>query len=232
MSDPSPSESSLVQLECQLFLDGHARFRAGHKKARERLGSGFVTLLGCSHLLMNSRTSCPTIEASKDLVAIQESLPRILVAMGSKPRAPLDSTIVLAGLSRYDCWKTCLKDEESTYLLAAGIVGYLETYTRDFQPDVAAEAEICVLLNQWLQPEAPWTKAPSVQEVVTYMFNEVWCSLRVPATKDDVPDDEPYGSRYIAKLIYQERPPFLIGLCPAQQQIMSVPLPDDFLNTP
>jgi hypothetical protein len=222
-----PATESQIMRECNLFLKGHARFLAGHKKARRRIGVGFLKLLGCGYMLGNTGKSCPTINASEDIDAIRDCLPRLLVGMGPDPTAPVDVTFVLAGMWRHDCWRSCLQSEDAAYVLAAGLIGYLETYLPSYQPDFVAADDICALLNAWLRPPTPWQSIPSAGEACSHLFNNGWCAMRLPEEESDIPDSLLIRGRYITELITKERPPFLLGLCPAQQRAQSVPLPDD-----
>jgi hypothetical protein len=221
-------DDNQVLRETDLFLAGHARFRAGKTRSRARLGVGFVKLLGCGDLLYTNTKSTINITESSNLEAIQRSLPSLLVAIGKNPTAPVDATFLLAALNRHQCWKICLEKEESAYILADRLIAYVETYTDDFYPDAAAKNDILALLNDWLKPVSPWKVLPTAHCVCLHMFDPLWCILRLPSENDFLTASASFEDMYINNIINQELPPFLPGLCPAQIIPLSVPLPNDF----
>jgi hypothetical protein len=134
---------------------------------------------------------------------------------------------LLCGMERSQCWQRLIASEGGAYLLANGLLGYVEYYVEDFAIDVATEPSICRILNAWLKPDVQWVRPPSIGSLCEHMFGSTWAMLALP-------DDQwsPLGGWYEDKDVastrmLQERPPFQPGLCRATEVQSGVELPGD-----
>lgn len=112
---------------------------------------------------------------------------------------------LLFGLWRNNGWRACLESEDSTYHLAFSVIDYLETFTDNPGLDLYVAGAVVKLLNTWLQPSTAWTDMPAASEVTRQLFGDAWCTFALPNY-----------DWAISTTMIEQRPPFLPGLCPAQ----------------
>jgi hypothetical protein len=136
---------------------------------------------------------------------------------------------LFAGLSRHNCWKQCLCTEESTRIFAFRILSFIETYLELSATEKALAPHIAKILSGWLSlPDS--IAMPGPITVCRNLFGNAWCSFFLP---EDAIDD--LGKSWmlvvnIADIVARERPPFLPGLCPAQERQLVMSLPELDIN--
>lgn len=185
---------------------------------KTRLPEELLALLGCPHLRTADGGGLTVPPLPKAHIAeIGEALLKITSLVASSLAEPVcDAASVLSGLWRSHCWALCLREESTTYAMAAVLLEFLQGYSSIYRLDNYAGPDVCNLLNAWLKQPSPWTDLPSSADVAEHLFGAGWCMLRLPSAE-----------RALGELVYQERPPFLPGLCPAQDVLQSAPLPAD-----
>lgn len=196
-----------------------------------------LTMLGCPHIeyvrrgfkcsMDDWKLMIPekTAEIYQELVDhyLSEILGRWAVA---GDRSIVQTTCILAGIVRQNRYASYFDTEEKTYVLASTVLNYLEEYSDDNETDALIKDEICAMLSAWLKPAIPWKVIPSARTAAIAMFGSGWCSLFASSWTPHSVGALKACENYLGFLIYQERPPFLPGLCPAQQDQMSAPLPN------
>jgi hypothetical protein len=158
-----------------------------------------------------------------NLLVIFSAIAGLLV----KERETIDLGQLLCAMERAQCWRAIIGTEDQAYLLAAGLISYVEDYVESYEMDDLTAPHICGILNAWLKPDVSWDRLPPIGVICEYMFGTVWPSL---ALSDD--QWEPAGYTYdfvgaATESMLKERPPFLPGLCLAREVASSVCLPDD-----
>lgn len=133
---------------------------------------------------------------------------------------------LLAGLGLHDCWQQCLQDEASARNLAVQLLQYIEGFSKTDLIYETADPHVAKILSAWLGlPAAAVTPGPVT--VCQSLFGDAWCSFYLPDGAIDAPGEGWKMLAKIADIEDRERPPFLPGLCPSQDGILSVPLPED-----
>lgn len=131
---------------------------------------------------------------------------------------------MLSGAMR-DASGSAPRSEQSAYDLAALILLFIDCYSPE-PIALKVGADVCRMLNAWIKPAVPWTNLPGTGTIVRAMFGAAWCDIRL----NDIADDQrsllvlPDGG-FAGDVVWRERPPFLLGLCPAQDRAQGVPLP-------
>jgi hypothetical protein len=162
--------------------------------------------------------------------AVEENLLVLFSALaGTEARARSQCYFgpLLCGMALAKCWRSLLLTEDGAYALATGLIGYIEDYYPEFKLDTAAAPYICLILNEWLKPVVEWVQPPSIGVLFEHMFGDVWPGLVLP---DDhwKPLGNTCANQDIAcDVMWQERPPFMPGLCLAQVAPPGVDLPAD-----
>jgi hypothetical protein len=188
------------------------------------MGTDLLALLGCTYVVYDRGTSTNLIVnpdfRSEDLSVVKyciEQLFEVVVAQSS--RGGINVTGLLTGIIRYDMWRKFLSTASSAYQLAIGLLVFSDTYAHDYQVDVVTAPLVCHLLNEWIQPVVQWEELPSATDIAAHLFGNAWLSIVEVPLADGLPIS-------ISKLVALERPPFLPGMCPAQEDILSAPLPE------
>jgi hypothetical protein len=193
-----------------------ARIRAHMERAETFQGElplDLLSLLGCPHRF----TTRPDVYAEHQGVigdALLVLLDQVANRLGMYAD---DAPSILSGLYASGAWRRCILQESTAYNLAAVTLCHLETFSDDDGFNKLTQPAVCRLLNEWLRPPGRWNKVPDVESGVIHMFGDAWCALRDPAGQGGL----------TGAVVHRERPPFLPGLCPAQDGILSAPLPDD-----
>jgi hypothetical protein len=134
---------------------------------------------------------------------------------------------LLCGMERSQCWRVLTGTEEGAYLLATGLIGYVECYLESYKMDVATAPSICRILNTWLRPAVAWEQLPSIGVVCEHMFGSAWPALVLPDDQWGPAESAHADARLAVVLVLKDRPRFLPGLCPSQTAQTDVELPGD-----
>lgn len=226
----SAIDNRVVQ-ETEKFLENYAGAIAAGAPTRPRINEGLFSLLECPHQSwsMFEATIVSPRHAVDNEAAIQQLLPRIFLALAGQSVPQDDLTSILGGLHNAQCWRGLLATEEGAYVLAASLVGFVDASNKTFALNIAVAPAVCAMLNSWLKPEQDWAVLPSAGIVCAHFFGHAWSQLSLPedywmaggfSTKSDI----------IRGLVLQARPPFVPGLCSAQMNVLSAPLPELNVN--
>jgi hypothetical protein len=138
--------------------------------------------------------------------------------------APLH--VLLSGLYRTSAWRCCLRDENIALALAVALLRTIDVVDReeDGMDELLdrTKRDCLEFASEWIAPATPWSELPTPIEVAQRLFGPMWCAMALP----DVVSASMSSCEVIAA-VRLHRPPFLPGLCPAQDVILSAPLPDD-----
>jgi hypothetical protein len=191
-----------------------------------KLPVDFLHRIGCPFLLRETRSQALPVVAAEDKAATLAALPHLLtlVQIVGDRMAITDMHSILTGLHSAGGWEECLSAESTTYALAVSLYYAIGTFQYIEAQDWCAKPAVLQILNQWLKPGNAWVDVPVASEVAGAMFGEIWADLviREIETSD--------MSSALCTLIEKERPSFLPGLCPAQDAILNVPLPDEITS--
>jgi hypothetical protein len=223
---PVKAEYPITTLTCALLYE-HAQ-RDSKLEIEDdlfiALECPYARVVGTSgEIVWPDRNSRNSREVKKNLLALFSSV----AGAAPEKRKSLYLGQILCGMERASCWRRLLVKEDSAYLLAVGLIGYVEDYVRTYQMDVAVAPHICLLLNAWLKPIVPWGQPPSIGVLCEHMFGDVWTSLVLPGDYWEALGATYSDQGLAINLIFNDRPPFLPGLCPAQEVRLNVPLPGD-----
>jgi hypothetical protein len=175
--------------------------------------------LGCPYK-SSTKTLVTPPDRGYDPYVLSVCYREILAAILPSPyRCGEDVKMLLAGILRYGLWDDFLDHEDSARDLAVAVILYSETYSDNNAIDVAILGELCMALNQWLKPSTPCMGVLGVLPVARHMFGAVWWPLMELTTN--------VHERLVGDIVLRERPPFLPGLCRAQDAIRSATLPDN-----
>jgi hypothetical protein len=177
-------------------------------------------IAGCPYMSINMEIlTAPRCHAKTNV--LPDCLGRLLHAIVRNPsRLTQDITSVVSGILRHEVWEYFLLREDDTYALSRGVLFYLEDYEPSFPLDAALADDMCKLLNTWLKPKVLWTTLPCVEDVTDHMFGSAWLHLIKRPSMD------PGWGETIGDMAFDDRPPFLPGVCPAQVITLGVALPD------
>jgi hypothetical protein len=207
-----------VAQEAEAFLHQRALYETGERENAPGLSLRFIILADCSISPGSSRRGAIDADSYAD---VQRYLPRMLAKVGD----PMDGAAILVGLYRNRCWQRCLDGLEGAYELANALLGFLAFSVH--LPDVAglATTDVLGILNEWLAPAKPWTALPGDFDACRHMFSAPWCDMTLQADCDgvDTTTQDSKGSAWF--LVQTDMPPFLPGLCPAQEDVVAVDLP-------
>jgi hypothetical protein len=206
-----------ILVATQKFL---ARYKA---KGFAYIESPLLTLMGCpaddSRDEFNFWRQLPD-PSFEDMETIQFCYPKLL----SLSEGWLADTALIAIAGRHGLWAVCLDNEEHTRKLTSCVLRYLQRY--HYNCDIFYDHYapfVCTLLNEWVKPCIPWCELPTTLSVCRQLFGDGWCTLL--SNNGNIVSMNPVP--HLAAIVARERPPFLPGLCTAQDNVMSVPLPDD-----
>jgi hypothetical protein len=114
------------------------------------------------------------------------------------------------GLYAQDRWRECLKNPDDAYCLAF-LCASLTSSDLDpyFQTGGGTERPcVCLLLNDWLQPDVPFEEPPSISDISHALFGEAWFNFSVEQSGVDF--------RQVPAVMYLTRPRFIAGLLSEQ----------------
>jgi hypothetical protein len=217
-TDAMPAQEHPVIIEATAFIElSRASIVAG--LVQPRMPEQLYTLLGCAHVIGNGpRTSQhlqPCDQAT--LTARSLMLPKMFAAVG-RNGLQLDRLAILTALNRFSCWSEILKDVALTYELAQAITDFIDCYSPALT-NRAALSEVVSLLNNWLKPSTPWSTLPGIRTFGRHAFGEEWCTFVLPDEYADIEGKRTaHGSLSVSDFIAAQRPPFVKGLCPAQDE--------------
>lgn len=212
------------------FLDEHASFIASGQRGLPPLMSARLLALAAGPYFLKNEHADPhwlsrPLPVAPDLEALQMCLPR-LMASDRHPIAGNESTSLLAGLHRYGCWRGCLSTVVGAKALASALLQYIDCYWESYALDATARPGVLQILNEWLRPEVHWAELPGVVTICRHMFGGAWCTIALPADRPDDVGGFAGDETAIELLVHNARPPFMPGLCPAQETIAGEHLPD------
>lgn len=213
-----------------MFLKDLLHARSGSSGQDEpSLDNALAELLGCPF----QTGDLPVFENNDSVAddvarARRDQLPFVLRILGQDPEEPSDGTSILVGLKRSDVWQEFVYTEDDAYLLAGHLLDFVDAYWPAFDLDLLAAPYIVSMLNAWVNPVPPWSSIPTVHSVCRAMFGDPWCTLVLPDDKGRVIDKNGFTEAYavIRSLVVSQRPPFKVGMCQAQINVFSVPLPE------
>jgi hypothetical protein len=224
----TPENDNKVYQETEKFLTSYAAATADNSLTWPRLSKDLLNLLECPH------QSRPTFRAdiivprhvAENRSAIKKCLPAMFLAIGPQSRPRANVTSLLGGLHHTQCWQDLLTTEESTYLLAAALVGFVDACNKTFTLDVVVAPAVCAMLNSWLNPPQAWDTLPTAGDTCAHFFGHAWAQLSLP------PDCWEPGGGLSTRLdvvrdkVLHDRPLFLPGLCPTQKDRSGEILPE------
>jgi hypothetical protein len=201
----------------------------GYGNAHPHLNEDFLIQLGCCYWSPTTwKIEYPRL-ADEDRVFAQEALPRLMELVnivGPRNVHVADVRALVTALHDAGRWRDCLASVESAYGLAVSICLVIEDIAEqeDTEADTPATPQaVFAILKDWLDPEdewlnhdVEWVVLPNVIKVAERLFGSAWCHVAV---------GEDAGAADFCALIGRDRPPFLPGLCHAQEVDQSVDLP-------
>jgi hypothetical protein len=181
-----------------------------------------AALLGCPGMFRDGGTSVLCLNRDscdeETLAARKHILPK-LFSVVEKHGWHGDRLAVLAALSQSKCWEDMLNDLHQAYTLALALIDFSDSYfTRDTMCNVALP-HVLEILNSWLSPNPDWVELPGVRTVCQHFFGDPWCAFMLPGVYADKVGAATLttGDRIrVCNFIAADKPPFLYGLCPAQ----------------
>jgi hypothetical protein len=163
---------------------------------------------------------------SDQIEALKVCIPQVFMKLAPRPAEPYNMITLLSGMHRYDCWRACLSTEDSTYAFAIAILVFVENFSWSREQDIGARVAVKEIVNAWLSPDNPWQALPGVGVLCEHMFGAAWCAMVMPdAAFSHVPGDDMKAARMACYLVERQRPPFLLGVCPAQKADAGIVLP-------
>jgi hypothetical protein len=222
-----PLLRSRVFTETQRYIESYEHAVAGGHRSKPRVWSTLLSLLECPHpeVVRGVRSICTPPQAARHAADIRYGLVQLLFTIGIAPASKPDACAILGGIHRAKCWRDLIATEDGAYLLAASLVGFLDTYSPQFDIHVAVAPAVSAILNEWMAPDIAWF-LPSPEIVCEKLFGAAW-------TQFSLPDDCRELSGGVTKVhvlsrdvILLLRPPFLQGLGVVQAAIESHPLPE------
>jgi hypothetical protein len=136
-----------------------------------------------------------------------------------------DRLSVLVALNRSKGWVTVLEDLPLAYELAQALVAYVDCHTTRFPMYNFTSRDVLHLLNAWLKPSATWVELPGVRTLCRHIFGDAWCAIALPETyADEVGSKSAQMNSGVSvhNFIAAQKPPFLDGLCQAQDAASSL----------
>lgn len=186
----------------------------------------FLNLLGCP--FSNSGVYYTKPVERDHILALNDVLPKVLTAIVARiPDFCSNVSSVLGAINRQGCLSSCLETREGAYAMAVGLCYFIDTLELHGSLDQDVAPDVLNLLSSWIKPAIEWDEIPSSRTVAAALFGEHWCHFKLTDDMDYLPGSAMWNSDWIlAYIVAKERPPFLTGLCPAQDAIMSAPLPE------
>jgi hypothetical protein len=189
------------------------------KQPPELLGgdSGFRPLakaFGCRYLELDN--GWYTLKQPSEPLPADEAVTRRMLIkamhafLGSKNRNYTDDGFsILDGLTKNNRWRECLSVMESTRDLAELVMDFAlySNYKHQLRSPIASG--VCALLNDWLQPAAPYDAMPTGAALARTFYGDVWANLLLN-------EDDPTDKWKIPDIVRNTTPPFLHGVAPAQ----------------
>jgi hypothetical protein len=182
--------------------------------------------LGCPHL----KGGRLTLWQPGGLSAAQKKLrgawmPKLLaLATEHRLHLPAEISAFLGGVSIDGSWRELIASEEGSYVLANALLAYVDARAPKFTSarqkatmvQLRKEIDPMVLniLQDWYGQDTLLTRLPSTRDVLASCFGPSFSALYAVVNED------------VCAAVAQQRPPFLPGLCPAQEIQQSAPLPD------
>lgn len=157
---------------------------------------------------------------------LQKYLPLLLTDMvrGSS----LDDSFIalLVGIQEYGCQPGYPVAACDGHALARVLIHYVGAFNSQ-EMELFAVRHIIDLLNAWVKPDVPWVCLPGVMTLCRTIYGHDWCSMFLPDCHDTVGAYCQISVGFeIDHIIRKEKPPFMPGLCPEQDAVIRVPLPD------
>jgi hypothetical protein len=189
------------------------------------LDTDFIALLGGPYWNATTWTTAWSKVATGDLVVVQAALPRligIVNLVGIDNAHVADVCTLVAALYDAGRWRDCLADVSSAYALAASICLIVATQadsSSDGENTDEVQPALIAILNDWLDCEYAWPGPRYDVDVAERLFGSAWCEVAMSKVGGDASTTD------FCALIGRDRPPFLPGLCPAQELDLGIDLP-------
>jgi hypothetical protein len=211
-----------------IYLAQAERYAAGLDSRAPKISGDLLERLGCPFILRENGQL--TTSLNGDLNA-RTYLPSVLVAAVSVSVSALgddtETTSLLAGIGRAKCWRECIATIGGAYSFAIALVKHIELLWTTSRLDVYVDADVMQAMNGWLELKDPWSDFPSAYMLCQHLFGNAWCDLALPESARNIPGSGDVIAERACRIISEQRPPFLPGMCPAQAEPVSVPLPDN-----
>jgi hypothetical protein len=214
------SSDTPLKRETDSYIKALGKFRtmggySNTSQARPVIGTGLLALLGCPYLGgagIRTRTHKPSVDVEvEDREDASICIVRLLTASQGMPVT--ETISLLVGLSRRQALAYALSTERSSYALACAVLQFIEDDRAKTRFNKYAAPFVRDILNDWIHLEAPRSQLPVASYVVRHLFGEAWSMF---AEND---------TGLLCNLVARQRPPFLPGLCPPQDRVLSAPLP-------
>jgi hypothetical protein len=147
---------------------------------------------------------------------IATCLPRLLAALLPERGIPTTCASLLAGISKYADWEAYPHTEDEAYTLATAMLYFIKDYTPGYEMDAVTKPYVCEIISAWTRRPMISAELPTALALCTMLFGDAWCNMV-----------EPLDASFSDVLVENARPPFLPGLCPAQDALVCDVLPDD-----
>jgi hypothetical protein len=205
-----PIIASRVVRETEKVMREYERYLQG-EHVTMTINNNLRILLGCPFVSDGEFIVDHVVNDPDD---VRRCLPKLLSVLINFENERDSIISLVSGLVRNHCWGECLQTESDAYALAAALVYFTEARQHKLM-ETEVVTDVRAIFNAWLRPASASVRLPDVETLCLHLFGSAWCSVVLPA------------SEKLRALILTQRPPFLPGLCPAQDAILSVPLPDD-----
>jgi hypothetical protein len=187
-----------------------------------RLGATLLTLLECPYMQISNDTPysvAPAEFCSEHEDEIRRILPTLLTGVLTHRQCDVSTgniASLLWGVDKHKLLDAFTVSEDTSYDLAIAILRF--TGFRSNHPlDEFVAPNVLSLLNTWAKPSVAWLTAPKHDVIARALFGTAWWDLAERPSW--------LNGGFTANIVERERPPFLPGLCPAQDAL-SVPLPE------
>jgi hypothetical protein len=204
-------------LSATLFADTEnalAAMSVQRKNGHQTDLSFILKSLGCHYAHRDTPTEdrrviTPSLPPSSGTL-LPECLGHLLIASLPNLNGAQDAMVSLtSGVHRHGLTTAFAANEDTAYAMAAALLHYAEKFTGSYLMDVAVRMDLTTILNDWLKPEVQWELYPSVDQIAGELFGD-WRACLFDADIEEM---------LIGDYVFLHRPPFLPGLCPAQDKL-------------
>jgi hypothetical protein len=216
-----------LKLQTTRLVDALENYEPGPGACQPEMENNLLHHLGCPYLTPYGTIRWPDL-VPEEAPVVKECIRRLIagfvVARKDPQDPPSDAASLLAGMLRHEWQGFDLFSLPETYILAAAVLNYVQLYGPDVDLERATEPAVRAMLNAWLKPHSPWESLPLAGVIAEHMFGPVWPAI---ALQDGCFDEyAEYAQTFAGNMVLRDRPPFLRGLCLAQDATSDNHLPD------